>query len=69
MKTKCLVKKDDLMKTVLKNRVTGKNYIMVIKDVENTLNNVCLKYFVFLLFINTIKLIFISDFWIFLIVF
>lgn len=47
MKSKNLIKKDDLMKTFFKGRISGKNYDRVMNDVENTLNNVLLKYFVF----------------------
>lgn len=44
MKTKSVIKKDDLMKTVFKKNVIGKNYNIIMKDVENTLHNVCLKF-------------------------
>lgn len=40
MKNKSTIKKDDLMKTVLKGRIVGKNSERVMEDVANTLKNV-----------------------------
>ncbi|XP_050433692.1 uncharacterized protein LOC126841327 [Adelges cooleyi] len=40
LKSKCSIKKDELMKTVFKGRVTGKNYERVMEDVSLTLKNV-----------------------------
>lgn len=40
MKGKHLIKRDELMKTVFKGRITGKNYDRVVEDVSNTLTNV-----------------------------
>ncbi|XP_022164707.1 melanoma-associated antigen B2-like [Myzus persicae] len=39
MKTKSVIKKDDLMKTVFKGRSIGKNYERVMEEVEITLKN------------------------------
>ncbi|NP_001155624.1 mage-e1-like [Acyrthosiphon pisum] len=39
MKTKGVIKKDDLMKTVFKGRNLGKNYERVMEEVDNTLKN------------------------------
>jgi len=40
MKTKGVIKKDDLIKTVFKGRNIGKNYDRVMEEVGNTLKNV-----------------------------
>lgn len=40
MQGKYLIKRDELMKTVFKGRITGKNYDRVVEDVSNTLKNV-----------------------------
>jgi hypothetical protein len=40
MKSKHPIKRDDLMKTVFKGRVTGRNFENVMNDVDNTLKNV-----------------------------
>lgn len=45
MKTKSVIKKDDLMKTVFKGRSIGKNYERVMEEVEITLKNVIFKLF------------------------
>jgi len=45
MKTKDVIKKDDLMKTVFKGRNIGKNYERVMQEVINTLKNVIFKLF------------------------
>lgn len=47
MKNKSLIKKEDLMKTVFKGRVIGKNYDRVMEDVSNTLKNVIFKLYFF----------------------
>ncbi|KAL5242784.1 hypothetical protein ACI65C_010194 [Semiaphis heraclei] len=39
MKTKGIIKKEDLMKTVFKGRNIGKNYERVMEEVDNTLKN------------------------------
>lgn len=40
MKSKTPIKRDDLMKTVFKGRVTGRNFENVMNDIDNTLKNV-----------------------------
>lgn len=45
MNNKSPIKRDDLMKTVFKGRVTGKNFENVMNDVDNTLKNVLLKFY------------------------
>lgn len=45
MKTKGIIKKEDLMKTVFKGRNIGKNYERVMEEVDNTLKNVIFKLF------------------------
>lgn len=64
MKSKNPIKRDDLMKTVFKGRVTGKNFERVMDDVDNTLKNVLLNIYTIMLFHN-INEHFFSDFWIF----
>lgn len=49
MKGKHLIKKEDLTKTVFKDRVIGKNnYDRVMEDVSNTLNNVIFKLYFYI---------------------
>lgn len=51
MKSLQVIKKDDLMKTVFKGRVNGKNYERVIGDVASTLKNVILILYFYVSFI------------------